>query len=89
MSSADDHVEQGLFTGQPPPRPVFPDLHGMLDDLIDQLGVVAERTDQPRPRGGRRPLTPERSPDVCKGLVDGGETPDADLRQDVVFRVLG
>jgi hypothetical protein len=37
---------RALFTGGQPPRPLLTDLHGVLDDLVDQLGIIVECSDQ-------------------------------------------
>src|SRR5258708_4057022 len=37
---------RALFTRIQPPRPFFPDLHSMLNGLVEQIGVIPKGTDQ-------------------------------------------
>jgi len=39
-----------LFTGTQPPWPLLADLHRVLDHLVEQLGIVAHRSDGPEAR---------------------------------------
>jgi len=39
-----------LFIRGQPPWPLFPDFHGVLNDLVKQVGIVPQCPDQSLPR---------------------------------------
>ena len=39
-----------LFIRGQPPWPLFPDFHGVLNDLVKQVGIIPECPDQSLPR---------------------------------------
>jgi hypothetical protein len=62
----------------------------MLDGLVEQLGIVAQRSDQSLTRGGccRLTLPLEGSPSFGKGVIDGGKMPLMYFREYVAIDII-
>jgi hypothetical protein len=70
---------RALFNNARPPRPLLPDPHGMLNGLVEQIGVLAKRAYRSRPRARARGPAAELlqgdADDLLLGRVAPGTSP--------------
>jgi hypothetical protein len=80
-----------LFTGSEPPGPLLPDLHGVLNDLVEQLGIVTQCSDKPLAGGGCRllPVPLECPPRFGDGGINGFEMSAMHFCENILFYVGG
>ncbi len=84
------------FNAAQPPRPLLADLHGVLDGLVEQFGIVTHGTD--RTEGGRgsvvrrvrqaAQLAEQQACGLGHGVIDGSEPAVADGGFDRAFQAL-
>ena len=83
---------RALFTGGQPPGPLLANLHGLLDDLIEQFGILAHGAKprvRPKLASGRSLHFLKLPKRLVNHLVLGGEASGTDLILDEALQVFG